>query len=259
MGGSTFTAASSHPWDKLARFPLPAPPSHHRAATPLSGPGVLPAWLPGALPAGSLLSPLQISPHQPRLFFPRCLFGKEFSRVLLTHTLAALPGSQGSGHARWPPAICGQRVETAALAGAVRTALEAAGRVPATWSLDKYLGRTCSVPGAALVTDGPAWPGLSVQASVKSQALCLMGQTAGCSSQGCPWHPWVPCLSFPRLKEEVLHPRAVGIRPWVLREAGCSCLWPSPARPSRWPGGSPVPEEHTRFPSWRDADESDFN
>lgn len=35
-------------------------------------------------------------------------------RVLLTHTLAALPGSQGSGSARWPPATCGPSGGTAA-------------------------------------------------------------------------------------------------------------------------------------------------
>lgn len=36
--------------------------------------------------------------------------------VLLTHTLMALPDSQGSGSTRWPPAICGLSTETAAVA-----------------------------------------------------------------------------------------------------------------------------------------------
>lgn len=34
--------------------------------------------------------------------------------VLLTHTLAAVPGPRGSGRAGWPPAICGPSVGTAA-------------------------------------------------------------------------------------------------------------------------------------------------
>lgn len=44
--------------------------------------------------------------------------------VLLTHTLTALPDSQGSGSTRWPPAICGLSVETAAVAAGNRTALQ---------------------------------------------------------------------------------------------------------------------------------------
>lgn len=178
---------------------LPVPP---QAATPTSG------WepcLPVALPAGSLLSLLQISHHQPRLFFPRCLFGKEFS-LGTSHTH---PGSAARFSRERPHqvATCHPWAEGGNSSRGhwgSRMALRVSrlrGQVPPTWPLDEYLWRTCSVPGTVLVPDGPALLGLSVQASVQSQELSLMEQAAGCSSQGCPGHSWALLPQFPPVEE----------------------------------------------------------
>lgn len=216
---------------QLSLLPLPHPPPPLGQGWPPSSP-LRPTtgpprpsqgWescLPVALPAGSLLSLLQISHHQPRLFFPRCLFGKEFSPgTSHTHPGGAARFSRERPHEvatchLW--AECGSRGHWG---------VRMASRVPAMWSLDRYLWRTCSAPGTAPVTDGPALLGLSVPAAVKSQVLSLMEQTAGCSSQGCPWHPWALLPQFPPVEGGSSASQSRGDK--VLRPQSSACVCPA--------------------------------
>lgn len=110
---------------QLSLLPLPTPPgtrlapflpsaSHHRAPPP-------PAHLRAGRLACLLLCQRGPSYHGSRSHLASQDFSSQDvylernpSWVLLTHTLVALPGSQGSGPMGWPPAICGLSVETAA-------------------------------------------------------------------------------------------------------------------------------------------------
>lgn len=110
--GSAFTASSSHP----TRQGLP-PSSPLRPTTgppPPSQAGHLACLLLCQRGPSYHCSTSHIASQD---FSSQDVYLERNSRwVLLTHTLVALPDSQGSGPVAWPPAICGLRVETAAVA-----------------------------------------------------------------------------------------------------------------------------------------------